>query len=131
MAKRILVVEDYVPLLELMKAVLEEVGGYAVEIAANGAIAQGLMAGRAFDMIVLDLGLPGMPTGRDIAALARERNCPVLIITGRNPLEASCIDLLQPTSRYLRKPFKMDALLAEVAAMLDTAAPTIRSGLSA
>jgi DNA-binding response OmpR family regulator len=121
--KRILVVEDYALLLELMGSVLEEVGGHSVETAPDGRIAARLMMEHAFDMVVLDLGLPGLPSGSEIAALAQAQHCPILLISGRDPAEVVCTGILQPGSRYLRKPFKMDVLLAEVALVLESEAP--------
>ena len=117
-SKRILVVEDYQHLRDLMKLVLGELGGHSVETAAGGEIAQRLIGEQSFDLVVLDIGMPGCLNGQDIAALARLRlRCPILFITGRDLADADCSDYLEPGDRLLRKPFRMDVLLDEVAGL--------------
>jgi DNA-binding response OmpR family regulator len=122
--KRLLVVEDYQQLRDLIATVLQEVGGYAVETASDGAGADRLMADQIFDLVILDISVPGRMGGQEIASLARTRlGCPILFITGRDLALADCADLMQPRDRFLRKPFKMDVLLAEVGALLKVDAP--------
>jgi DNA-binding response OmpR family regulator len=122
--KRLLVVEDYQQLRELVGTVLREVGGYSIETAADSKSTQRLIAQQPFDLVLLDVGVPGGLSGREIAALARLRlGCPILFITGRDLAEADWAELMEPGDRFLHKPFKMDVLLAEVAALLKTEAP--------
>lgn len=125
MSKRILVIEDYDLLLNLMKDLLEEIGGHSVATAADGRAAGRLIAQQAFDAVVLDIGLPGMPSGLQIAELAKARQCPILFITGRDPAEVDCANLVEPSSRLLRKPFAMNVLLSEVTALLENNARKI------
>jgi two-component system, OmpR family, response regulator len=122
--KRLLVVEDYQQLRDLIATVLQEVGGYAVETASDGTAADRLIAEQRFELVILDISVPGRMGGQDIASLARARlGCPILFITGRDLALADCADLMQPRDRFLRKPFKMDVLLAEVGAVLKVDAP--------
>jgi two-component system, OmpR family, response regulator len=122
--KRLLVVEDYQQLRDLIATVLQEVGGYAVETASDGTGADRLIAEQSFDLVILDISVPGRMGGQEIASLARTRlGCPILFITGRDLALADCADLMQPRDRFLRKPFKMDVLLAEVGALLKVDAP--------
>ena len=122
--QRILVVEDYQQLRDLIGTVLREVGHYTVDTAASGSTAERLIVEQTFDLVVLDIGLPGILSGREIAILARARfGCPILFITGRDLAETYCADLMQPADRFLRKPFKMDVLLAEVGEMLKAGTP--------
>jgi DNA-binding response OmpR family regulator len=127
--KRLLVVEDYQQLRDLIATVLREAGGYAAETAAESSSAERLIAEHPFDLVVLDLGLPGGLRGQGIASLARHRlGCPILFITGRDLAEVDQADLIRPGDRLLRKPFKMDVLLAEVAALVQVDAPkTLKS----
>jgi two-component system, OmpR family, response regulator len=121
--KRLLVVEDYQQLRDLIATVLREVGGYAAETAAESKSAERLIVEQPFDLVVLDLGMPGALGGPGIARLARRRlGCPILFITGRD-LAQTDPDLMQPGDRFLRKPFKMDVLLAEVAALMKADVP--------
>ena len=121
--KRILVVEDYQQLRDLVRDLLWEVGRYAVEIAADGVSAERLIAQQGFDLAVLDIGVPGLVGAHEIAAALRGRSdCPILFITGRDLADTDVVELMQPHDRFLRKPFKMDVLLAEVGAMLKAGA---------
>jgi len=117
--KRLLVVEDYQQLRDLIGTVLREVGGYSIETAASKSTER-LIAQQPFDLILLDVGVPGGLSGREIATLARARlGCPILFITGRELAEADRAELMEPGDRFLHKPFKMDVLLAEVATLLN------------
>jgi len=117
--KHILVVEDYQQLRDLMQTVLQELGGHAVHTAADADNAERLIAEQWFDLVLLDIGLPGKPAGRDIAVLARARlQCPILFITGRELAEVDCWQYIDPRDRFLRKPFKMDVLITEVRSLL-------------
>lgn len=121
---RILVVEDYQQLRDLMQAVLQEAGGYAVETAYNGECAQRLIADQPFDLVVLDIGLPGRLSGVEVADLVRARlRCPILFISGRDPSSADCPQCVGPGDRFLRKPFTMSALLAEVLGLVGGSIP--------
>jgi two-component system, OmpR family, response regulator len=121
--KRLLVVEDYQQLRDLIATVLREVGGYAAETAAESKSAERLILEQPFDLVVLDLGMPGALGGPGIASLARRRlGCPILFITGRD-LAQTDPGLMQPGDRFLRKPFRMDVLLAEVAALMNVDVP--------
>jgi DNA-binding response OmpR family regulator len=122
--KRLLVVEDYQQLRDLIATVLQEVGGYVVETASDGAGAERLTAEQRFELVILDISVPGQMGSQDIASLVRTRlGCPILFITGRDLAVADSADLMQPRDGFLRKPFKMDVLLAEVGAMLKVDAP--------
>jgi len=117
--RRVLIVEDYQPLRDLMQTMLQEAGGYAVETAANGDLAERVIVEQPFDLVVLDIGLPGGLSGEHIAALARTRlRCPILFISGRDLAEADCPLYIEPGDSFLRKPFTMDALLAEVSGLV-------------
>lgn len=122
--QRILVIEDYQQLRELIWLVLRELGRYAVETAADGGAAERRLADQRFDLLVLDLGVPGGPGAPELAAMARRRlGCPILFVTGRDVADAEITVLMQPADRFLRKPFRMEVLLAEIAAMLKHATP--------
>jgi DNA-binding response OmpR family regulator len=122
--KRLLVVEDYQQLRDLIGTVLREVGGYSIETAADSKSTERLIAQQPFDLVVLDVGVPGGLSGREIATFARLRlGCPILFMTGRDLAEADWAGLMEPGDRFLHKPFKMDVLLAEVATLLKAEAP--------
>jgi DNA-binding response OmpR family regulator len=117
--KRVLVVEDYQQLRDLMATVLHEVAGHEVETAGDALAARQLLAGAHFDLIVLDIGLPGPVSSREFAQLARAHSrCPILFVTGRAIAELGLIEAIGDCDSFLRKPFRMDALLAEAAKLL-------------
>jgi len=115
MTPHILVIEDYAPLRELMREVLEEAGGFQVTALGDAEAAQPLLLETRFDLVVLDLGLPGKISGADLARAIRASGInAILFISGR---EIAASDL-RPGDRSLRKPFRMDALLLEAQALL-------------
>ena len=70
------------------------------------------MAAEPVDALVLDLGLAGHMTGREVARLARDRGIAVLLVTGRCPADASEIALA-----CLGKPHSASALVAALKAL--------------
>ena len=115
MAPHILVIEDYAPLRDLMREVLEDIGGYRVTALGDGETAQPLLLETRFDLAVLDLGLPGKISGSDLARAIRTSGInAILFISGREIAPAD----LRPGDRSLRKPFRMDMLLLEAQALL-------------
>ena len=115
MTPHILVIEDYAPLRELMREVLEEVGGYHVTALGDAETAQPLLLEHHFDLVVLDLGLPGRIGGLELARAIRASGVDaILFVSGREIATSE----LRPGDRSLRKPFRMDTLLLEAAALL-------------
>jgi DNA-binding response OmpR family regulator len=129
---RILIVEDYGPLRGNLAQVLRE-EGYSVDIAADGERGFGLASSVEYDVIVLDLMLPGMD-GLEILRRLRElgRKGHVLILTARDGVDDRVAGLDLGADDYLVKPFAMDELLARVRALLrreyDRKSPVITVG---
>jgi DNA-binding response OmpR family regulator len=116
---RVLVVEDEPRLAGNIAAALREGPGYAVDIALDGL--EGVDLGEAgnYDLIVLDLMLPGLD---GIGVLRRIRskgqNAPVLVLTAVSG-KASVIGLLNAgADDYLGKPFDLGELLARAKALI-------------
>jgi DNA-binding response OmpR family regulator len=115
---RILVVEDD----EGMAFVLEQslvTEGYVVEKAGTGPDGERLALTHHFDLLILDLGLPGK-NGLEVCRTLREQGiaAPILIVTGRVRLEDKVTGLDSGADDYLTKPFECDELLARVRALL-------------
>jgi DNA-binding response OmpR family regulator len=115
---RILVVEDDRKVASFLEKGLRE-EGYAVDVAHDGP--SGLMRARVhdYDLLVLDVMLPGM-TGLEIIRdlRAREKTVPALMLTARDAREDVVLGLDAGADDYLTKPFGFDELLARVRALL-------------
>ncbi|MEG1040012.1 MAG: response regulator transcription factor [Pseudomonas sp.] len=115
---RLLLVEDNVPLAdELMQGLQRQ--GYAVDWLADGrdAVYQG--SSEPYDLIILDLGLPGLP-GLEVLAQWRASGLatPVLILTARSSWAERIEGLKAGADDYLSKPFHPQELMLRVQALL-------------
>ena len=115
---RLLLVEDNRRLSEYV-AVALRTHGFAVDVVDNGTDAESAIAATAFDVVVLDLGLPDTD-GLDLLGAMRRRlnQTPVLILTARDGVHNLVLGLNTGADDYLRKPFEMDELVARVRALL-------------
>lgn len=115
---RLLLVEDHVPLADELVAGLGR-QGYAVDWLADGrdAVYQG--ASEPYDLIILDLGLPGKP---GLEVLREWRNSglstPVLILTARGSWAERIDGLKAGADDYLSKPFHPEELALRIQALL-------------
>src|SRR3546814_10349018 len=86
--KRLLIIEDD-PLTAFDNEHTLKLGGYQIVATVDsGEAAVAVMAAEPVDAIVLDLGLAGHMTGREVARLARDRGIAVLLVTGQCPADA-------------------------------------------
>jgi DNA-binding response OmpR family regulator len=115
---RILVIEDEAKVASFIRRALEE-ESYAVDVCADGTT--GLEMGRSgsYDLILLDVMLPGL-SGLDVLkGLRREKvRAPVLILTARSQTDEKVKGLDAGADDYLTKPFAIEELLARVRALL-------------
>ena len=130
---RILVVEDERKVAKFIRQGLEE-EGHAVEVAADGVTALDLLLDAPpYDLVVLDLMLPGRD-GLGVLRSLRERSIdtPVLVLTARDALPDRVRGLDLGADDYLTKPFAFEEFLARVRALLRRAAarrdPVLRVG---
>lgn len=116
-AHRVLVVDDEKPLAEMVATYLER-AGYQVATAHTGPDA--LQAAHALvpDVIVLDLGLPGMDGLEVCQQLRTFSQCYVVILTARGQEEDKLAGLGAGADDYLTKPFSVRELVARVQAVL-------------
>jgi two-component system, OmpR family, copper resistance phosphate regulon response regulator CusR len=120
---RLLVVEDEVKLAQYLHKGLSE-NGHVVDLAHDGIEGRRLAVGGDYDLVLLDLMLPGVDGFGVLAALrAAQRNTPVLMLTARGALEDRVRGLEQGADDYLVKPFAFSELLARVGALLRRGAP--------
>jgi two-component system OmpR family response regulator len=115
---RLLLVEDDVELAARLRRQLE-VDGFAVDGADNGEDALFLGRTEAYDLAILDLGLPQLP-GLEVLEHWRQegRGFPVLILTARDTWREKVEGLKAGADDYLTKPFYPEELLARVQALI-------------
>lgn len=118
MSKRILVVDDDLRLRELLVRYLSE-QGYAVEAARDGASMDRLLGEGKFDLIVLDLMMPG----EDGLAICRRlrasgEQIPIIMLTAKGDEVDRIVGLEMGADDYLPKPFNPRELLARINAVL-------------
>lgn len=114
---KLLLVEDDLLLADQLKPLLTK-AGYAVEHADNGIDAQFMGEQETFDLIVLDLGLPGR-NGLEVLRNWRQQGLrmPVLILTARDAWHERVDGLKAGADDYLGKPFHSEELLARLQAI--------------
>jgi DNA-binding response OmpR family regulator len=114
---RILIVEDEIQMAELLRCGLTE-EGHAVAVAHTGPDALALADREAFDVVVLDVMLPGLD-GYGVARRLREvRNrTPILMLTARDTNADVVAGLDAGADDYLTKPFSFEVLLARLRAV--------------
>ncbi|QXI09673.1 response regulator [Pseudomonas zeae] len=115
---RILLVEDDPMIGDAIQGALDD-ASYATDWVKNGVTALAALDTQAYDMVLLDLGLPGKD-GLDVLDSIRARNNPVplLIITARDGLDDRLRGLDGGADDFLLKPFAMAELLARMRAVL-------------
>jgi len=115
---RLLVVEDEVKLAQYLHKGLSE-NGHVVDLAHDGIEGRRLATGGDYDLLLLDLMLPGVDGFGVLAALrGAGKSTPVLMLTARDKVEDRVRGLEQGADDYLVKPFAFSELLARVGALL-------------
>jgi DNA-binding response OmpR family regulator len=115
--ERVLVVDDEPTVREVVQRYLER-DGYQVEVAADGPSALGALAARPFDLVVLDLMLPGVD-GLQVCRTVREAGTTAVIMLTAKADEADRIVGLElGADDYVVKPFSPRELVARVRSVL-------------
>jgi len=120
---RVLVVEDEVRIAGFIKKGLEE-ESYAVDVVGDGSAALDWVAGTGYDLILLDVMLPGL-NGFEVCRLLRDRGVatPVLMLTARDEVDDRVTGLDAGADDYLPKPFAFKELLARMRALTRRTSP--------
>ncbi|MBL8328683.1 MAG: heavy metal response regulator transcription factor [Rubrivivax sp.] len=121
---RLLVIEDEVKLAQYLHKGLSE-NGHVVDVAHDGIEGRRLATGGEYDLVLLDLMLPGVDGFGVLQAMRHEgRRTPVLMLTARDKVEDRVRGLEQGADDYLVKPFAFSELLARIGALGRRGAPT-------
>ncbi len=121
--KRILVVDDEPQMLRALGTNLKA-RGYQVDLARTGEAALVLAARVHPDVVVLDLGLPGMDGTEVIRGLRGWSSLPIIVLSVREREADKVAALDAGADDYVTKPFGMDELLARLRAALRRATPS-------
>lgn len=115
---RLLIVEDDAALCRRLKADLAQ-AGFAVDTADNGVEGEFMGSEEPYDVIVLDLGLPGRP-GLEVLKnwRARGNHIPVIILTARDAWHEKVEGFKTGGDDYLAKPFHAEELIARINALI-------------
>ena len=114
---RILVVEDEPKAGEYLRKGLTE-SGFVVDLARTGPDGLQLATADAFDLIVLDVMLPGMDGWQVVQALRKTQQTPVLFLTARDDVQDRIKGLELGADDYLVKPFAFAELVARIRTLL-------------
>ena len=118
MAARVLVVEDDDATRGALRALLDD-AGYLCDEAPDGERAVAAVSDALFDLVVLDLGLPGM-SGTDVHRLLRRdprtRFLPIVFLTAQSDRQVKLAELEAGAEDFITKPYDAEELLARVGA---------------
>jgi two-component system, OmpR family, response regulator len=115
---RVLIVEDDKVLGEGLVRYLQQMG-YAADLAANGTYADTVLMHEDYDIVVLDIGLPGLDGYEVLRRLrSRGRQVPVLVLTARDAVDERVRGLDLGADDYLVKPFALLELEARLRAIV-------------
>lgn len=114
---KILIAEDEISTAKALKVILEK-SKFSVDIVHNGTDAWSYIQASPYEVIVLDIMMPGM-SGLEVLAKIRENNMktPVLMLTAKAELEDKVAGLDAGADDYLAKPFATSELIARVKAL--------------
>lgn len=115
--ERILIVEDDMDINNLLKRVIEK-SGYQIEQAFSGTEARLRLSMEKFDLIILDLMLPGMTGEELIKEIRKQEEMPILVLSAKTALENRVNVLNLGADDYLMKPFENEEVVARVNAAI-------------
>ena len=111
---RILIVEDEERIASFLQKGLRA-NGFSTDVASDGDAGFALARSGRYDLVVLDVGLPGMDGFQVLRELRREgAQVPVVMLTARDAVEDTVAGLEGGADDYVTKPFRFEELLARV-----------------
>lgn len=119
---KILIIEDDAAISNLIKSALTR-EGYSCEIASDGLIGEQMFDSGSWDLVLLDLMLPGT-SGFELIEYIKPSRTPVIVISAMNQTGDKIRGLKMGADDYIGKPFQIGELLARVEALLRRASHT-------
>ena len=116
--KRILIIEDDTDIAELERDYLEA-GGMAADIAADGEMGLAQALEQDYDLILLDVMLPGTDGFSICRTVRQEKNIPILLVSARREDADKIQGLGMGADDYISKPFSPSELVARVKAHME------------
>jgi DNA-binding response OmpR family regulator len=114
----VLIVEDEPKIAAFMQKGLDQ-AGYHADVVGDGPTALAEATTDDYQLILLDLGLPGLEGQEVLQTLRSQGNtCPVLIVTARLPATLETTHLQQLANGWVQKPFRMKELLSRIQQLL-------------
>jgi len=121
-APHLLIIDDDQRIRSLLSRYLTD-NGFRVDVAANAAEARARLGGLTFDLLILDVMMPG-ESGLDLLnSLRQSLNVPILMLTARTEIEHRITGLERGADDYLGKPFEPRELVLRINAILKRGAP--------
>lgn len=117
MASRILIIEDDNDINRLLQRILEK-AGYETETAFSGTEGNLLLSLKTFDLVLMDLMLPGMSGEELLTQLRHNLSIPVIVLSAKESLDDKVKVLGLGADDYMTKPFEKPELLARIQAQL-------------
>jgi len=116
--QRVLIVDDDQRICRLLGRYLSS-EGYEVEAAVDGRRMREVLASRSFDLVILDLGLPGGEDGLSLArSLRATSDVSIIMLTGKSDFVDKVVGLELGADDYITKPFERRELLARIRSVL-------------
>lgn len=111
---RVLIVEDEPKIAAFMQKGLDR-AGYRADVVGDGPTALAEATAADYQLILLDLGLPGLDGQAVLETLRSQGNtCPVLIVTARLPATLEKNKLQKLANGWVQKPFRMQELIGRI-----------------
>jgi len=114
---RLLIVEDEPKTGDYLHKGLSE-NGFVVDVARNGSDGQHLALSGDYDLVILDVGLPGVDGWQVLKAIRAQKQTPVMFLTARDRVDDRVKGLELGADDYLIKPFAFSELLARIRGLL-------------
>ncbi|MHA6485410.1 response regulator transcription factor [Paenibacillus sp. strain BS8-2] len=125
--KRILLIEDEAHYANFLELELQH-EGFSVEVARDGMAGAKYALAESWDLILLDLMLPGMDGAEVCKEIRKYKKTPIMMITARDSVSDRVSGLDGGADDYLPKPFAIEELLARIRVVFRRQAETMEAG---